>query len=229
MLTDDRPIVVGSSGRRLIALLATRREPVTRKQASRFLWPDRADARAAARLRVTLCRVRSACPGLLSESDELRFADDVWVDLWSARGLAQRLLHTSCVWNLVGLLRQPRCADSSLSLLGHDLLPDWPEPWLCGVRERFRQLRLHALERLSAAFCAIQRPHEAARVVGLAVTAEPHRESARRVFARALSLAMGDMLMRTGPCDARSLGQPASEPTGAPSAIWACPGDGDPR
>jgi DNA-binding SARP family transcriptional activator len=72
-----------------------------------------------------------------------------------------------------------------------ELLPDWYDDWVVIERERHRQLRLHALEQLSARLSADGR-HAAATEAGLAaIASEPLRESAHRVLI-AVHLAEGN-------------------------------------
>src|SRR5205823_716087 len=63
-------------------------------------------------------------------------------------------------------------------LLSVDLLPDWYDDWAVLEAEAWRQLRLHALEALTARLAGAERYGEAL-VAGLAaVRAEPLRETA---------------------------------------------------
>jgi len=67
----------------------------------------------------------------------------------------------------------------------NDLLPDWYEEWAVLERERFRQVRLHVLERMCERLTDAGL-HALAVLAGLAaVEAEPLRESAHRVVMRA--------------------------------------------
>jgi DNA-binding SARP family transcriptional activator len=65
-----------------------------------------------------------------------------------------------------------------------DLLPDWYDDWVILERERYRQLRLHALEALSRLLADRDRYAEAIDVGLAAVACEPLRESAHRVLIR---------------------------------------------
>jgi DNA-binding SARP family transcriptional activator len=65
-----------------------------------------------------------------------------------------------------------------------DLLPEWDEDWVVLDRERFRQLRLHALEAQCERLSAAGRYGEALELGLAAVEAEPLRESARRAVVR---------------------------------------------
>jgi DNA-binding SARP family transcriptional activator len=68
------------------------------------------------------------------------------------------------------------------SALSGELLPDWYEDWVLIEREHFRQLRLHALERLCVELTAAGRFAEATEAGLAAVQGEPLRESAHRVL-----------------------------------------------
>jgi DNA-binding SARP family transcriptional activator len=63
-----------------------------------------------------------------------------------------------------------------------DLLPDWDDDWVVADRERFRLLRLEALERGAEALVQRGRPAEALEAALAATIAEPLRESARRIL-----------------------------------------------
>jgi DNA-binding SARP family transcriptional activator len=69
--------------------------------------------------------------------------------------------------------------------LSADILPDWYDDWVSVERERFRQLRLHALEALSERLVAAGRYALAIEAGVAAVAGEPLRESAHRVLIRA--------------------------------------------
>ena len=65
-----------------------------------------------------------------------------------------------------------------------ELLPDWYDDWLLIEREKYRQLRLHALEALATQLTALARYGEAAETALTAIAGEPLRESAHRVLIR---------------------------------------------
>ena len=73
-----------------------------------------------------------------------------------------------------------------------DILPGDPAPWLAVERERFRQIRLNAMEELSAALSAAGRHADAVAVAEDAVRTAPSRESARRALIEA-HLAQGEI------------------------------------
>ena len=61
-----------------------------------------------------------------------------------------------------------------------ELLPDWSDEWVLVDRERYHQLRLHALERLCQQLAASGRYGLAVEACLAALAAEPLRESAQR-------------------------------------------------
>ncbi|MEP6871650.1 MAG: bacterial transcriptional activator domain-containing protein [Anaerolineaceae bacterium] len=75
--------------------------------------------------------------------------------------------------------------DFDPDLFGRELLPDWDEEWLQLERERIRQLRMHALERLSVLLSGLGRHCEAIEAGLAAMEAEPLRESAQRAVIEA--------------------------------------------
>jgi DNA-binding SARP family transcriptional activator len=74
-------------------------------------------------------------------------------------------------------------ADVDASMLRQDVLPEWPEEWLTGTREWFRQIRLHALEALCDRYRDDGRLDAALDAGITAVAADPLRESAHRQLA----------------------------------------------
>ena len=108
----------------------------------------------------------------------LRLAPRVRVDLREAESLARSEL----AGRSSGVPRQ------SLTL---DLLPDWYDDWVLLERERFRQLRLRALESRCTRLTAAGRLDEALEAGLLALAGEPLRESAHRALVR-LHLAEGN-------------------------------------
>jgi DNA-binding SARP family transcriptional activator len=160
--------------RRLIAFLAVNDRPQPRAHVAGTLWPDVADDHAAASLRSTLWRFRRAgLAVIVSTWDQVRLAPGLLVDLHEAVALARRL-------------RDPAVAGLTLSgaadSLGGDLLPGWYDDWVVMERERFRQIRLHALERLAQLLAESGRAAEAIEAGLMATAGEPLRESAHRAL-----------------------------------------------
>jgi DNA-binding SARP family transcriptional activator len=65
------------------------------------------------------------------------------------------------------------------------LLPSWYDDWLLIDRERQRQIRLHALERMSAWYVSAERFDSAIEAALQAIAGDPLRESAHRCLIRA--------------------------------------------
>lgn len=167
----DSPVRVGVAAQRLLALLAARETPMSRQQAALVLWPDCPVDRAAANLRTLVWRLRRSL-GLLDTSfGDLRLAGGVRVDVHSVSDAARVLL-----------TRAAPLGEHQLDTLARanfygDLLPDWSEVWLTADRERFRQLRLHALEALSLRLSALRRHRAAIEAGRTVVRTDPLRES----------------------------------------------------
>jgi DNA-binding SARP family transcriptional activator len=162
---------------RLLAYLAVQQRPVSRSAIAGRLWLDVTERRASGSLRSALWRLgREGIHPVVTTSTHLSLSQAVAVDLHEALAVARSLSdHTGTA----------RPDTHAAQLLSKDLLPDWYDEWLLIERERFRQIRLHALEalceRLTAAGC-----YALAIESGLAaVTAEPLRESAHRALIKA--------------------------------------------
>jgi DNA-binding SARP family transcriptional activator len=159
---------------RLVALLALKDRPLHRLYVAGLLWLDTSEERASANLRTAVWRLRRLDRNLISTTPtHIGLGSSVWVDLHETLGQAKRLLDPRAECD---------CADLNTASFSADLLPDWYDDWVLLEQERFRQIRLHALEalceRLTTAHCfgpAVQAGVEA-------VAAEPLRESAQRVL-----------------------------------------------
>jgi DNA-binding SARP family transcriptional activator len=115
---------------------------------------------------------------LLSISEtSLALHPSVTVDVRSARRLAAQVLDRSIDPSLL----QPDPTPAFVE----DLLPGWYEDWVVIERERFRQVRLHALEGLCDRFVESGRMLQAIEAGLSAVAADPLRESAPRALIRA--------------------------------------------
>jgi DNA-binding SARP family transcriptional activator len=172
------PVTIGSQ--RLITFLALHDQLLPRMYIAGVLWPEVPTGRANANLRAGLWRLPAPCRLVVEQSaQDLRLAD-ISVDLREATALAQRLLD-----------RTQDCAEGQLGSaaraeLSADLLPTWyDDDWVLVERERFYQLRLHALEALCDRLITDGRYGEAIDAGLAAVTAEPLRESAHRVLIKA--------------------------------------------
>jgi DNA-binding SARP family transcriptional activator len=159
---------------RLLAFLALQDRAVLRVYAASTLWLNSSDERAFGSLRSALWRVRTPGYELIEATrDRLRLAPGVAVDFHEGVARARRLCDGSA-----GLEDPNRDRD----LLSQDLLLDWYDDWIAIERERFRQLRVHALESLCAKLAAARRFPEAIEAGISAIKAEPLRESAHRAL-----------------------------------------------
>jgi DNA-binding SARP family transcriptional activator len=169
-----KPIHLSVSARRVLAFLALGRTPLTRAYVAGQLWPESSDQHAGANLRSALWRLRrSGGRTTISGDRELGLASSVEVDARRLGALVHRLLDGDA---------SPSPADTTELCESDDLLPDWYDEWLPIERERFRQLRLHGLERVCEKLTAEGRLPEALEAGLAAVRAEPLRESAHRVM-----------------------------------------------
>lgn len=170
------PFRLGASAQRLLVLLAVRDQPLSRSQAAGMLWPDVPAQRAAANLRSVLWRLHRSCTWLDTQGDLMRLPGTVRVDLHEACESARLLLHRNTT------LSEERLVELLHANFNDELLPEWSEEWLIAERERFRQLRLHALEALCGRLTAACW-YGAAVDLGLAVVrADPLRESGHSVL-----------------------------------------------
>ncbi|GIG90685.1 AfsR/SARP family transcriptional regulator [Plantactinospora endophytica] len=175
-VTGVSATALGAAGQRLLALVAVNGGVLARWQAAQALYPTATDANAASNLRALLWRLQRHCPALLRTSaTDLRLAPQVRVDYLIAVTTARRLLTPPATTTAQPIL-------DVAAQLREDLLPGWPEPWLVHERERFHQLRLHALEALCTQLSFAGRHGDAVDAGLEAVRADPLRESARRVL-----------------------------------------------
>jgi DNA-binding SARP family transcriptional activator len=158
-LVEIRP-----SGRRLLAYLAVHDQRIRRSVVASALWPDSPPPKAAANLRSTIWRLsRTGDVCLVAcKANTVALDPDVWVDIRS----------------LESNVPDPPVVGEAVDNLSEDVLPDWPDEWLIGVREWHRQVRLHRLESVCTAHLHRGRHYEALRVAMAMVTSEPLRESA---------------------------------------------------
>jgi DNA-binding SARP family transcriptional activator len=164
------------SSQRLVTYLALHRRPLRRVHVAGVLWPDATERHARGNLRSALWRLnRPGLPVVHATSSHLGLAHHVVVDVRETTTLAKGMLDHS-----LGEL------DVNLEKAGlvQDLLPDWYDDWLLIEQERFRQLRLHALESLCEHLVALGRFGQAAEAGLAAVAGEPLRESGHRVLVK---------------------------------------------
>lgn len=178
------PVPLGGDSRRAVAYLAIHRRPQHRAELAADLWPGFPAVDAEELLDEALAAPLAA--GLLAAGPDgaLALAPTVAVDLDEAMALVRELAD--------GAAQVPADLPGARALLDTDLLPGESAAWLAVERERFRQIRLNALESLSSTLGAAGRHAEAVAVADDAVHSAPSRESARRVLIEAY-LAQGEI------------------------------------
>jgi DNA-binding SARP family transcriptional activator len=172
------------SAARLVAFLALHTRPLRRVYVAGKLWPEISDRRAAASLRTALWRTNECSSGLLrANATHLSLGPDVEVDLREATTLAYAVLDMRgrgatgspdlAFWTTAArrLVRTP-----------DEVLPDWYDEWIVLDRERYRQVRLHALEALCIELACVGQYPDAIEAGVAAVEMEPLRESAHRAL-----------------------------------------------
>ncbi len=186
------PVTLPFGAQRLLALLAINDGPLLRSYVGEVLWPDGSRRRASANLRSAIWRIRQAGHNLLDVAGgRLSLTPGVTVDAQEGAILARRLMDRSITWPS-GSLRA-----EAVAMLSAGLLSDWYDEWLLLARDRWDQLRLHALEALAERLLASGEYCQAVEAALAAVWAEPLRESAHRILIRIhaaegnLSQAMG--------------------------------------
>jgi DNA-binding SARP family transcriptional activator len=173
LFISGRQLRIPHCAERVLTYLALADRPVARTRLAGVLWGDGSDRRAAKSLRTTLWRIRQAGANLvLARDDRLRLYPDITVDVTDLTDLAKRLIHYPDPAALAHLPLLVECVE---------LLPDWEDEWVVADRERYRLLRLEALERAASALIEQRRLGDALIAALAAVQAEPLRESARRV------------------------------------------------
>ncbi|KJV31344.1 transcriptional regulator [Luteibacter yeojuensis] len=149
-------------GRRLLAYLALKRQPMPRGVAAAQLWPDMPDDAARANLRRALWHVPAGW--ICALGDELGL--DATCDLATAHGVAARALAGDSV------------ALGDIALLSNDILPGWYEEWAVAEQDAFHLLRVQALEAICRSMLAAGQLALAIQAGAAAIAADPLRESA---------------------------------------------------
>jgi DNA-binding SARP family transcriptional activator len=168
---------VASRQRRLITALALV-GPRPRTAIAGLLWPDSNDQQAAASLRVALLHVAHELPGLLRDvQDPLALDPSVAVDF---HGLQHSLAHAYAEPVPIEHLRTG------------ELLPGWYEDWVIDEQERFRHLRVMALDAAAERALAEGDADTAETAALAAANLEPLRERSVILLVRA-ELAAGNI------------------------------------
>ncbi|MGH8905017.1 MAG: AfsR/SARP family transcriptional regulator [Egibacteraceae bacterium] len=174
---DGQRVSLPLSAQRVLAFLALHYRPLLRAFVAGSLWTDTTERRAGANLRSALWRLN--LPGrrpVDATATHVRLCADVGVDLRETEALARGIVDQR--------VRCDHLEFAEVSLAG-DLLPDWYDDWVLIERERFHQLRLHALEALCGQLTAAGRYSQAIDAGLAAIAGEPLRESAHRALIRA--------------------------------------------
>ncbi|MEU9450364.1 BTAD domain-containing putative transcriptional regulator [Streptomyces sp. NPDC048277] len=162
-------ITVPANEQRLLAYLGLHKR-ATRSVVAGNLWPDVTEEHAHGSLRTTLWRLRRVPrPVVGTDGDILHLVDGLAVDVDD---------FTRAALHLTGPAPDPGDPPPLGVLVGGELLPGWDEEWICFERERLRQLRLHALESLSARLTRRGCHALALEAALTCVAIEPLRESA---------------------------------------------------
>jgi DNA-binding SARP family transcriptional activator len=175
---------IPAAAQRLISFLALHEHPLQRVFVAGSLWLDSSEQHSAGSLRSTLWRLGQCGRIVDITGSQLALSDEVGVDVRDAMACARRLVTRNVT---------PRDGDMSTLAATGELLPDFYDDWIVLERERFRQLRIHALECLSTWFSQNGRHAEAVEAGLAAVTGEPLRESAHRTVVAA-HLAEGNVV-----------------------------------
>ena len=157
----------------LLAFLALR-NGVRRTTVSAQLWPDLDEVQARGCLRSTLWRLPKpdGLPLVGASGDRLYLTAFVQVDIIKLRDRLEQ-------WS------PGEPPPVKIGPLSWDLLPTWYDDWLVIDREHQRQIRLHALERISACYVSAERFDIAIEAALQATAGDPLRESAHRCLIRA--------------------------------------------
>jgi DNA-binding SARP family transcriptional activator len=142
----DHRVELPPACQRVVALLALKRRPVHRLWVCAMLWPHTQTRRAVASLRSAMWRLRplGADPLLVVDPQYVALAADVAVDWHDATDRIERLLDHA----------EPTGADPQLIaellplLRAGGLLDGWTEKWAARERDRYRTMRMAALETL---------------------------------------------------------------------------------
>jgi DNA-binding SARP family transcriptional activator len=155
--------------RRIVAYLAIYGRPVLRPLAAATLWPDLPEEVGRSNLRRA---VWSTPSGLINSSgDELILDADT--DLAVAECAAERAFSGE------------ELNFGEIRLLSEDILPGWHEEWILPLQDRYRALRVDALEASCRAMIARGKPNLAVLAGTAALAAEPLRESVAQALIEA--------------------------------------------
>lgn len=167
---DGVTVPLPVSAQRVLAYLALEGpDPVERRRIAGQLWPDSSDERAGANLRSTLWRLKPASPdAVVCTATATGLGPAVQVDVHDLS--IEKLLNPKMV--------EQACFDSTL-------LAGWYDDWVLCHQERTRQRVLHLMDAACAELVARRQFARAIDLALRAVSAEPLRESPRRLLVEA--------------------------------------------
>jgi DNA-binding SARP family transcriptional activator len=177
---DGRSASALSEGsQRLFSVLALSQAPLTRLGLSGVLWPESSENHAYSCLRSALARLGVDDRDAMAVGQRnLGLARDVSVDIRDWQDRASCLLSPDVPNSECDL------SAAAVDAFSLDLLPGWYEDWVLIAGEKWRQLRLHALEAIANRLARENRYGEALIAALAAVAAEPLRESAHCLLIR---------------------------------------------
>ncbi|MEZ5373782.1 MAG: BTAD domain-containing putative transcriptional regulator [Microthrixaceae bacterium] len=168
------PRTLAYSESRLLALLCLQPGDVSREWVAGTVWPEVSTSTSLRRLRSTLSRLRHAVPDAIrSGTDSVGLATGVEIDLRTATSHARAVLSPD--FESTPPVEEPE-------LFARDLLSDWYEEWIEADREIFRNLRVHALERMAHHALSAGRYGTAIDACLRVLRVEPYRETTHRLL-----------------------------------------------
>ena len=168
------PLSVPEAARRLISLLALRGAS-PRTTVAGMLWPEGDDGMALGRLRTTIWRANASVRGLVvSRVGRLELAPWLVIDVHVLIARASQVIAE-------GRVRPDDVDERDVAgIAAKELLPEWSDEWVVEEREYVRQIQLHALEAMAAAFMEKRWYSAALESAMRAVQMDPMRETAHR-------------------------------------------------
>jgi DNA-binding SARP family transcriptional activator len=157
------------AGRRILAYLALRGEPVIRIAAASELWPDLPEEMGRANLRRALWQLPRGWVDAIADELFLQARTDICqAQQIAARALAGESLNFE-----------------EIGMLSSDILPGWNEEWVLPPHEAFHLLRVQALEAACRTMAGTGDLALATQAGAAALAAEPLRESAAEALIHA--------------------------------------------
>ena len=177
---DGVALDIPPNSQRLVCFLAFQDRPVRRSYVSGTLWFNVDESRASASLRSALWRLPTLpdCRLVCASHTHVWLESGVSVDVREVMDRGMAVLDArDADADLVDVARE-------LIDFGDDMLVGWYDDWAIMERERFRQVRLHTLDRIGELLVDAGRLCDALHVGLAGVRAEPLRESAHRLLIR---------------------------------------------